>query len=241
MRKTLLKALMLVLVAGFVACNDDDPEPQGGGDAYIISKAIPAGEEGGQPTVVYGLHIDGWAVYGTLSSIKVTAGTTNYTLQKNPDYAYAFFYETDEDEFTTMVPDDGTYTFAFTFATGESYSAAEALSEKKLLPAEITKADFTSNKIELEWDEVDDAQAIYIRLTEMDGDVIFSNLVNGSGYLEGDDTDYTISQSSGSWKSGYTMTNGTSYIVEVIALLADTSGGLQAVSTGTATVVWGVE
>ncbi|MEN6453646.1 MAG: hypothetical protein ABFD10_05250 [Prolixibacteraceae bacterium] len=38
MRKTLLKALLLVFVAGFVACNDDDPEPQGGGDAYIISK-----------------------------------------------------------------------------------------------------------------------------------------------------------------------------------------------------------
>jgi hypothetical protein len=232
---------MLVLVAGFVACNDDDPEPQGGGDAYIISKAIPAAEEGGQPTVVYGLHIDGWAVSGTLSSVKVNAGGINYTLQANPDYAYAFFYETDEDEFTTTAPDDGTYSFAFTFATGESYSAVEALSDKKLLPAEITKADFTNNKIELEWEEVDDAQAIYIRLTEMDGDVIFSNLINNSGYLDGDDTEYTITQSSGSWKSGYTMTNGTSYIVKVVALLGDSSGGLQAVSTGTATVVWGVE
>lgn len=241
MRKTLLKALLLVFVAGFVACNDDDPEPQGGGDAYIISKAIPAGEEGGQPAVVYGLHIDGWAVYGTLSSIKVTAGTKNYNLEKNPDYAYAFSWETDEDEFASTLPEKGTYSFLFTFATGESYSAAEALSDKKLLPAEITKADFGSNKIELKWEEVDDAQAIYIRLTETDGDVIFSNLVNNSGYLQGDDTDYTISQSSGSWKSGYTMTNGTSYIVEVIALLADSSGGLQAVSTGTATVVWGVE
>lgn len=241
MRKILVKTLMLVLVAGFVACNDDDPAPQGAGDAYIISKMIPAEEEGEEPTVVYGLHIDGWAVYGTLSSVKVTAGTANYTLEKNPDYAYAFAWETDEDDFTAMAPDDGTYNFTFTFATGETYTAAEALSDDVLLPAEITKADFGSNKIELEWEEVDDAQAIYIRITELDGDVVFSNLVNNSGYLEGDDTEYTISQSSGSWKSGYTMTNGTSYIVEVVALLGDTSGGLQAVSTGTATVVWGVE
>lgn len=240
MKKNLVKALALVLFAGFVACNDDDPAPQGTGDAYIISKMIPAEEEGGEPTVVYGLHIDGWAVYGTLASVKVTAGT-NYTLEKNPDYPYLFFYETDEDEFSPVKPDDGTYTYTFTFSTGETYTLAEAVSEKILLPAEITLADFTSNKINLKWEEVDDAQAIYVQMKEADGDLVFTSKLSDNDYLDDDETEYTISQNDGSWKSGYSMTNGATYTVEVIALLGGGTSYLQAVSIGTATVVWGAE
>ena len=36
MKNFLVKALVLVLFAGFVACNDDDPTPQGVGEAYVI-------------------------------------------------------------------------------------------------------------------------------------------------------------------------------------------------------------
>ncbi|MGV8091848.1 MAG: hypothetical protein AB2L24_08295 [Mangrovibacterium sp.] len=241
MKKIFVKALVLILFAGFVACNDDDPAPQGWGDAYVVSKVVV--DEGTQEEeVVYGLHIDAQGYYGTLSSVKVTVGTTNYTLDKNPDYDNVFSYETDEDEFLPTLPAKGTYTFTFTFATGETYTGVEALTDKALLPANITKADFVVNdKIELEWEEVDDAQAIYIRMKEADGDVIFNSVVNNTGYLEGDKTEYTISKSSGSWKSGYTMTNGVTYTVEVIALLGDNTNGFQAVSFGTATVVWGEE
>jgi|GEM_PF-903860 len=238
MKKNLVKALMLVVLAGFVACNDDDPAPQGVGDAYVISKMAIVDDETQQEAVVYGLRIEAAGYYGTLSSVQVKEGSNTYTLEKDTESG-AFYYETED--YSITPPNDGTYTFTFNFATGEIYTGAEALSDDVLLPADITLAEYTNDKIELEWEEVDDADAIYIQLKEADGDLVFRSLSNSYSYLEGDETEYTITQSTGSWESGYTMNDGATYTVEVIALLADGTGALQAVSTGATTVVWGVE
>lgn len=237
MKKNFLKVLMFALLAGFVACNDDDPTPQGMGDVYITSKWMPAAEEGGSPTAVYGLHIDAYGMYGTVSEVKVKAGSSEYTLDKDDDYDL-FSWETDEDEFSTTKPAAGTYTYTFKFSTGETYTLAEALSDKALLPVTITSATFADSKLTVEWEEIDDAQAIYVQMKKSDGEVVYSSKRSDSDFLDDDVTEWVISQSTGSWKSGYTVTNGV-YTVEVIALLGGSSSYLQAISTAAISATWG--
>ena len=172
--------------------------------------------------------------YGTLSSVIVTSGTTNYTLEKDND---TFIYE--PDEYSIQLPAEGTYTFSYTFTTGETYTTTDALTDDVLLPADITTSDYTNDKIKLEWDEIEDADAIYVQMKKADGDIVFRSITNS--YLAGNETEYTISQASGTWDSSHTMTDGATYTVEIIALLADNAGSLQAMSIATTTVVWGVE
>lgn len=231
MKKNFVKALALLVFAGFVSCNDDDPAPEGAADVYIISKQA-INEETQAPEIVHGLHIDAVGYYGTLSSVKAVVGTTTINLEKDNDSG-TFFYE--QEEYTTAKPQTGTYTMTYTFSTQLTAQSADALSSETLVPAVITQATYGSEKIELTWEEVDDADVCYVQMKDSDGDVVFRT----SNYLEGDETEYTIVRSSGTWDSSHTMTNGATYTVEVVALLGNSTGSLQAMSVGTKTVVWG--
>jgi hypothetical protein len=231
MKKNFVKALALLVFAGFVSCNDDDPAPEGVADVYIISKQA-INEETQAPEIVYGLHIDAVGYYGTLSAVKAVVGTTTINLEKDNDTG-TFFYE--QEEYTTEKPQTGTYTMTYTFSTQLTAQSADALTSETLDPAVITQATYGSEKIELSWEEVDDAEACYVQMKDSDGDIVFRT----SNYLPGDETDYDIVRSSGTWDSSHTMTNGATYTVEVVALLGSSSGSLQAMSIGTKTVVWG--
>ncbi len=242
MKKFFVNVLVLALLAGFVSCNNDDPAPESMGDAYVISRLV-VDEETEEQVVVYGLQLDAYPVYGTLTSVKAKVGTTEYTLQKNNDTG-SFHYKQDEDEYSPDWEGDGTYTFNYSYSTGEVFSSTDAVTDDVLVPATITKSDFTENKIEVEWDELEwgtsDNGAIYVQLKEADGDIVFTSRPNSYSYLDEDETEYAISKTSGNgyWVNGYTPTSGNTYTVEVIAVL----GGdvfLQAMSVATATVVWG--
>jgi len=235
MRKIIFRLLILSVFAGFVSCDDDDPDPQGYGDAYVISKLSDPGEEDEEPTVVYGLYLQAGGLYGTLSSVNVTTGTASYILKKDSNTG-GFYYETN---YSTNVPAEGNYTFSYTFTSGEISSSLDALTDDVLIPATITSSTFSNNEIDLEWDEVEDADATYVLLRDADGDLVFSSVTNS--YLAGDETEYTISRSFGAWDPDHTMTDGATYTVEIVALMADNAGSVQAMSIGTTTVVWGEE
>ncbi len=231
MKKNFVKALALLVFAGLISCNDDDPAPEGLADVYIISKqAINA--ETQAPEIVYGLHIDAVGYYGSLSSVTAKIGTETITLDKDNDSGN-FYYE--QEEYTTEKPQTGTYTMTYTFSTQITAQSADALTSETLNPAVITQATYGSEKIELSWEEVDDAEACYVQMKDSDGDIVFRT----SSYLSGNETDYDIVRSSGTWDPNHTMANGATYTVEVIALLGSSSGSLQAMSIGTKTVVWG--
>jgi len=82
---------------------------------------------------------------------------------------------------------------------------------------------------------VADADLIYVQLRDADDALMFTSIV--SSYLSGDETEYMITTSGGTWYAS--PTDGVSYTVEVRALLLDTAGAVQAVSIGSTPVVWG--
>lgn len=234
MKRFFVNALALALFAGFVSCNDD-PDPEAFGDAYVISKVI-MNEEIEQPMVVYGLHLDAYPIYGALSSAKAKVGATEYTLEKN-NQTGSFHWE--QDEYNAVWEGNGNYVFTYTFTDAVITTNTDPVTDDVLLPANITTHSFADDKIELEWDEIDDAEGIYVQLKEADGDVVFHSKTNTSLYLGKDETEYTIQGSAGTWyPAGYTPTAGATYTVEVIALLG-AQVGFQAMSVATVPVVWG--
>jgi len=220
----------LVLSVSFISCNNNDTTPEGYGDVYVVSKIKTTGETS---NVAYGLFIQASGLYGTLSSVTVTNGTKSYTLQEDSNTGF-FYYESD---YSTSLPTKGTYTFNYLFSSGEINTSSNVLTENVLEPANITNCAFSNNEINLKWDAVEDADAIYVQLKKADGTLIFSSVTNS--YLLGTATSYDISTSTGTWASDYDMVNGTTYTVEVIALMADQSNSVQAMSIASQTVVWG--
>lgn len=234
MKRIFAKGLVLALCVGFTACNDDDPAPYGSGELYVISKFETPEVEGETPVVVYALSMEAVGQNEIPSSVKVTGpGSANYTL----DNTSGFFTKTSA--YTTSIPAEGTYTFTYTFASGEVTTSQDILSDEVLEPATFTSVTVSSSQIELEWEEVEDADAIEIVLLNDDDEMIFRSTTASVGYLDGDETEYTIKPSTGTW--GETPTTGESYTLQIRGLLGGSGSYYQAISIASKTVVWGTD
>lgn len=232
MKKSIVKGLILALIVGFTACNDDDdPTPYGVGEAYVISKLEAPAVEGEDATVVYALHLEAAGQYEVPTSVTVSGpGGTTYTLSSESGY-----FSNDE-VYSTSLPASGTYTFKYTFASGLSTSSVDALSDEVLEPAVITSVVVSEDDIELTWEEVEDADAIVVSLRNPEGEIIFSSTTN-AGYLLGSKTSYTISTQQGSWAEA--PADGTTYTLEITGLLGSNTSYYQAISTAADHIVWG--
>jgi len=189
---------------------------------------------------VYGLALH---AFGNKSFSAVTAkapDNTSFTLKSYNGYTYDYYYETEEDEFVATLPDEGNYTFACSFTTGESVTAADELSDDVLYPVNITKAvyDDTDSRIELEWTSEEDDVDYYVIFMENDDD----DIVYVSQALAGTVDDFNISSSTYTWVNGETPENGMTYKVSINAYMYETAAGadlnIQAKSIATASVVW---
>ncbi len=232
MKKFFMWGLGLFLLTAFVSCNDDDTTPVGYGDAYIVSKYV-VNEDKSDSILEYELYMYAYGYYGTLSSVEVTAGLyESYTLTKNSSGTYTY-----ESGFSTELPYATTYTFQYTFDTNEIITTTDDLTEDVLEPTVITSCVYADNEIDVDWEAVSNADAYEVSLTNSEGDVVFRSTTS-SGYLSSSVTSYSISSSSGTWTSGYSMEDGT-YTVSVVALMADSRYYFQAESIASAKVVWG--
>lgn len=232
MKRIFAKGLILALFAGLTACNDDEPAPYGVGEVYVISKLEAPAVEGDDPTVVYALHMEAAGQNQVPTSVVVTGpGSTTHTLTGSNGF---FMKET---AFTTTVPAEGTYTFTYTFPSGEVDSSLDALSDEVLEPANIKTVSVLTDKINLEWDEVEGADVIEVVLRDSEAKMIFSSTTNMYGYLNGDKTEYTLGTTAGSW--GAAPVDGGTYTLEVRGLLAGAASYYQSVSIASVEVVWG--
>jgi len=232
MKRIFAQGLILALFAGFAACNDDDPAPYGAGELYVISKLEQPTVEGETPTVVYALHMEAVGQNEVATSVTVTGpSSASYTLDNTSGYF------TKNTEFSSSVPLEGTYTFNYTFTSGAAATSQDVLSAEVLDPATITMITVSDNQVEVEWEEVEGADAMEIVLRNSEDEMIFRSTTASYGYLNGDETEYTISTSAGQW--GDAPQDGETYTLEVRGLLGGTQSYYQAISIASEEVVWG--
>jgi len=238
MRKKLVKVVVLILFAGFAACNgDDDYTAYADGDAFIVSRIQG---EGAEADTVFGLALHAMG-NKDFSGIIVTT-PDNGTVQLQPISTYEFYDETDEADFSLALPAGGNYSFACTFTTGETYTSVDVLSDDVLDPVNLTKCEYnaTDAQIDLEWEELADVDYFVIFLADEDDKVVYI-----SQSFDGDKTEFNISENTYSWVNGEIPTTGKTYTVVINAYMYEASPtkqlDIQAKSIATGTVVWGGE
>lgn len=229
MRKIFVKVLILLLFTGFTACDDEELVAYARGDAFIVSKVF-------EQDTVYGLALHAFG-YKDFSRVEVTdPDGENIQLLPYNGYTYDYYYE-DEDEFYPALPVAGNYSFSFAFTSGETDTDVDVLNDDVLYPAHITKCEYdaTDQRVELEWDNPEDADYFVIFMEEADGDLVYI-----SPALTGTKTNHEISSSS--WVNGKTPATGTTYTIVINAYMYEPGLddlNVQGKSITTRTVVWG--
>jgi hypothetical protein len=235
MEKMIAKLVLMTLLGGLaVSCGDDEFIADATGDAFILSKIQGEGEEA---TIVYGLALHAFGNKDFSKVIVTSPDDVTSNLEPYAGVPYDYYYETDEDKFTPVLPVQGNYNFSFTFISSETGTDVDELTDDVLLPATITKCEYNEadSRIEMTWDVVDDADFFVIYLENADGELIYI-----SEALKGTVTSHNISSATNHWYQ--TPNVGDTYKAIVGASMYETVAvdlNIQAKSIATATVPWG--
>lgn len=233
MKKIISKGILFLSILFFIACNDNNNStPITYGDAFILSEISSSGDSEGN--VVYSLMINAYSTNYTINSVNVSGNYffSNYTLTNNNGlFSYKEGPSDDYNAFSDI------YTFNYTFASTTATSSSNTVTSNVIQPAEITSCIGNSSSIVIKWNTIEDANALLIQLKNSEGVVIFSN---NNYYNLLDETEYTISNETGLWEDGYSLTEGETYTVEILGFLTESSisSYIQAESLASASVIW---
>jgi len=238
MKRIFVKLVVVLFIIGLAgSCADDDFVADADGDAFIVSRITGQGAEA---DTVFGLALHAFGNKDFSKAEATAPGGTKIQLQPYNGYAYDYYYEADEEQFSETLPETGSYSFAFSYRTGESSSATDELSEDVLYPARITKCEYNATNlgVDLAWEALADAQYYVIFMEDADGDVVYVSERLGESVVS-----YTISESAkGLWTGDSGPSTGTSYTFVINAYRYENGVvdlNIQAKSIATATSVWG--
>lgn len=231
--KQLQLFVLILLVFSFVACNKDDDQPTGIGDALVVTK------KSGNNTV-YGISLYAYTFssFKTVKAVSTADPTKTYTLAANQGYKTNFFFETPDAAFAATKPAAATYNFSATFENGATHEFQDVLSDKTLGLPVIEKCTYnkTTGMLDVAWTTLTDADSYAINI--LDG----TTLVFGSPELANTVKAYSISSNGGGWASGFTPANGKTYTVKLYAFLYESGGNsynVQATSVSETPALWG--
>ena len=231
--KSVTKFILGILAIGLIACENDEPATQALGDSFIVAKTVD------QETVYGIVH----HAYTNKSFTKVSATSTEdanatYELTSSGATSNEFFYETEADDYTSTIPQTGTYTFNATIIGNEAVAFSDNLTDKLIAPPTIEECiyDDTDNRIELEWTEDTEVDIYNLRIYDDADKMVFS-----SAGFDDDDQRVNITTSTSGWLSNFTPTDDKTYTVELNAYKYEavkSDMNLQCKSTSKHNIVW---
>lgn len=227
--KKLFTGLLVVLVGlGLFSCKSEEVLPIANSDVFTLTK-----------------NVDGVTMYGlalhTYANVPMNAVTATddlgdiYTLTAYNNYTYEYYTETDADNYTTTLPETGTYTFSVKLTDGEVLTVSDVLEGTYIQPVDITTCAYDAdyNRIDVEWDSSDEEDYSVIILRNSDGNMVYYSSTLGTSVVSAYIT-------SSSWVSGYEPVDGETYTVELgMYKKATDSDYLDAKAVTTQEVVWG--
>lgn len=167
-----------------------------------------------------------------------------WALEEDPAGNRVFSLIPDEEDYTDSMPDAGDYIFTVqsTQADEAALTLKDELEDDELAAVVIDSTKFNNLKLEIYWQEVDGADASYVRLYDDTNDLIFM-----SSRLDGDETDYSFGIADTGWaNSSNKANNGETYRVEVMAILYESGStstnrdyNVQFISKAAAEIIWG--
>lgn len=240
-KKMIWKSFAVLFMASAVLTSCiDDPEPVAL-DAIpdvFVQKVVQDSIE------MYGLSF--WVMGNKeLDSVTVEGpDDETWTLDEDPSGNRVFSLFPENDDFSDSFPESGDYTFTVksTQSDETAITLKDKLEDDELDAVVIDSTKFTSSKMEIYWQEVDNTDGYYIRLYD-DSD----KLTYMSTRLDDDETDYSFGISDTGWAdSGDKALDGETYRIEVMAILYESGStssnrdyNVQFISIGSTEIVWG--
>ncbi len=236
LKKWLAGALCLSVVSvSMVSCIKDTPmQLQAVGDVVVQDMKTDAG-------IKYGLVVYVTANFDIKSGKVTGPGTPGkvYQLTATSDKGQ-FVYYMPAAEYTAEMPAKGEYTMEVTATTGETLYGKDVVGDEKLAPITIKTTSFDAHVLKTTWDKVTGAEAYIVRLySENKEKVIFSTT-----YLSADAVNFEFSATSSGWATGVSPVTNTNYVVELVAVKAETGvtvdkgNNLQFTTVDSKTIKW---
>jgi len=235
-RKLFAGILMLSVGAvTFVSCIDDDPDP-----LYAVVDVMIQDVKT-ETGVKYGIVVYATANY-EIKSAKVTAPGTGgkvYQLTASSDKRQFVFIPQTAD-YATDLPVKGDYSFEIISVNDEKLTGKDAVGDEKLTPVVIKTATMATQKLKTTWDKVTGADAYVVKFyTANKAEFLFS-----SSFLASDKVEFEFGATTAGWVTGKAPVANTNYVVELIAVKAETGvtadkgNNLKFLSVDSKTIKW---
>ncbi len=235
---------ILKLAAGFLtgaviftSCIDD-PEPP----ALTVMPDVFVQKQVQDGVEKYGVVF--W-VLGNKEMQTVTVegpGDTSWTLEGDNSTSRVFSLFPEEEDYVLMKPAQGDYKFTVksTQAGEAEITVVDKLESDELDPLVIDTTQFVNNKLKVEWEPVEDADAYLVRMYNESNKLIFMG-----PKVAKTSTSYSFGMADQGWSPGVTAETGKTYKVEVLALLYESTStatdqeyNIQFISLASTDVVW---
>ena len=241
MSKKLFIYSIIAFFAGnvFVSCSNDSEEPfQVMTDAYYINQVLQGEERTAISFYAYANdHINS-------AKVATPAGGT-IMLEDELGYSTTWMKEPEITEYSTTIPDEGTYQFTVISEDGVELIRNDVLEDVNLgIPAlDTISYNATNVAYRVTWNELENADAYMVRVLNETRQIIFT------GYTVGNDVfEYEIGQgaNSGTWEES--PQSSETYIFQLSAYAFDDDAdsfnyayNLQELSLSETEVIWGEE
>ena len=206
MKKVGNTLLAFVFIFGLSAClKDVESSFEIKGDAYVLKRVIEGDSQYATAFYVFANK--------AMSSATVTKpNSISVSLEPSPENSFTFLNEPAKNDFTSDLPIIGDYQFEILSVDDELVQTTDFLEFEDLSVPVINKSDYDSESqfLEVSWDPVPGAEGFAVKITKLDGEIIFISFS-----LDWDVIEYPISISAGSWTESPSFE--TNYILEVHA------------------------
>jgi hypothetical protein len=238
--RRILRNTVMVLLTGLtvVSCNDNEEPLDVITDVYVINKMFDNEVKSAATYIAYANK--------ELLSVSVVFPNSagNIALESYPGSIYTMAKEPKDADYKTTAPVNGSYSFTIQSADGETLQVPDILSYEGLDIPEFTKITFSGTPfiLDLEWNDVTDADGYVVKMFDTDGKLIFN------GYSVGADVNkYTVNGTSNSGFWSTPAVNGESYVLQLNAFSYDAEANasnyvynLSEISLAETQIEWGV-
>jgi membrane-bound inhibitor of C-type lysozyme len=197
------KLLLVFIVLGVFSCKSEEVLPIANSDVFILTKKMDG-------VIMYGL---GLHTYANVQMSAVTAEDETgevYVLKAYNNYTYEYYIETDAGDFSTTLPETGSYTFSVTLTDDQVLTVSNGLLGSYIDPVEFTTCEYDAdnNRIDVAWDSSSEEDYSVLILRNSDGTMVYY-----SSSISSSTTSAKITTSG--WVSGYSPVAGDTYTVEL--------------------------
>ncbi len=205
MKRRLNLAIAALIISIFASCESEDIIPVARGDAFIVTKIIDT-----DTLYALSLHANANAPMASVTATSEDEDDGIYTLSPDNTNTYDFFYEPEEEDFSTDIPTIGEYNFIANFQTDDADLSTDILTDDVIYPAKVTTVSFVSSMLNIEWENDDSIDTYIIALYNEDGNIIFA-----SSPMSGQSHDYQIYADLYGWANNIAPTAGSTYKLQV--------------------------